>query len=345
MNTYLISVIIPCYNVETLLDRCLESIVKQTIGVHNLEIICVDDCSTDNTREVLSRWEERFSDNLMLVFCEENGRQGTARNIGLQYATADWIAFVDSDDWLEPDYLEKLFACVRKNQYDVVTCSYGRDYSDSLTFFEDRSTKKESCALFIDTDEKRKEFLIKQCVGYNAWGKLIRKELLLENDIFFPENLTYEDGYWGSLLHFYVSSSYILKEKLYHYYVNEKSTVLTSNSLHHMDVLTVQHMLWKTWEERGFLERFREELEYEHLGSCYMVALKAIILRYEKPSYEHYLLLREMVVQRIPDYERNKYMNKRREDDYHTMLLKSLKYPLRKQQFIEFAQLVKTLGL
>lgn len=340
-----ISVILPCYNVSGLIDRCLESIVNQTIGVENLEIICVDDCSTDNTWDKLTEWEKRFPEQVMLVRCEVNGRQGTARNIGLTYASSEWVAFIDSDDWLELDYFEQMYAFAKTGKYEIITCWYGRDYSKELTFFDDQATGKESCALLVDNDEKRKEFLLRQCVGYNAWGKLIRKDLLVDNELYFPENLTYEDGYWGSMLHFYVKSAYILEMKLYHYYVNEASTVLTSESMHHMDVLTVQHMLWHEWEKRGFLNRFREELEYEHIGSCYMVALKAIIIRYENPSYEHYLLLREMVEQRIPDYENNKYISLRKNDDYHMMLLKSLKYPLRKKEFMEFVKLVKKLGL
>ena len=104
-----ISVIIPCYNVESYIDRCLTSITSQTIDLSLLEIICIDDASTDNTWSKLQAWETTYPENIMIIHCDENGRQGTARNIGLQYASAPWIAYIDSDDWIELDYFEKLY--------------------------------------------------------------------------------------------------------------------------------------------------------------------------------------------------------------------------------------------
>ena len=82
-----ISVIIPCYNVKDMVSECLDSIVAQTIGLEHLEIILIDDASADETVSVLKKYEEKYPDNIMLVLCEKNGRQGTARNIGLSYAT------------------------------------------------------------------------------------------------------------------------------------------------------------------------------------------------------------------------------------------------------------------
>lgn len=85
----LISIIIPCYNVEQWIDRCLSSIAEQTYPIENIEMICVNDCSTDNTLYKLLEWEKRYPDNIVIVECEVNGRQSKARNIGLQYATAE----------------------------------------------------------------------------------------------------------------------------------------------------------------------------------------------------------------------------------------------------------------
>ena len=99
-----ISIIIPCYNVAEYIDRCLNSIISQTIGLEALEIICIDDASTDNTWQKLQQWEHSYPEQILLVHCDNNARQGTARNIGLSYASSLWISFIDSDDWIEPDY-------------------------------------------------------------------------------------------------------------------------------------------------------------------------------------------------------------------------------------------------
>ena len=93
-----ISIIIPCYNAQQYLDRCLLSLVNQTIDLDKLEIICVNDASTDGTWDKLCSWESRYPENFLLVDCEKNGKLGRARNIGLSYATGDYIAFLDADD-------------------------------------------------------------------------------------------------------------------------------------------------------------------------------------------------------------------------------------------------------
>lgn len=119
-----ISVIIPCYNVKDMVSECLDSIVAQTIGLEHLEIILIDDASADETVSVLKKYEEKYPDNIMLVLCEKNGRQGTARNIGLSYATGDFISFVDSDDWIHPDMYKVLVDIMNKNECDVVQFRY-----------------------------------------------------------------------------------------------------------------------------------------------------------------------------------------------------------------------------
>lgn len=342
-----ISVILPCYNVENLIDRCLESIVRQTIGVEHLEIICVDDCSTDHTWEKLLMWEAKYPEQIMLIKSDENGRQGRARNIGIQYATTPWLGFIDSDDWVEPDYFEILYAYAQTGRYEMVVCGHERDFSNELTCFEKvkRRTEKEDITILVDSEEKRKELIKMPPLGYSAWAKLIRKSFLVENDLYFPEHITYEDVLWGCLIHLYVRCSYIVKEKLYHYYVNKESTVLTANSNHHLDCILVQDMLWDELSKRGFLKKYPEELEVEHIFSGYLAGLKACIFRYEKPDYNFYLLLRYLSIKKVPNYEQNSYIQGERFPELYKIMLQSLKTPLSKSQFMEFASYVKKIGL
>lgn len=332
-----ISVIIPCYNVVPYIDRCLTTITRQTIGIDALEIICIDDASTDDTWTHLQAWEAKYPENIMLIHSDVNARQGTARNLGLQYASAEWIAFIDSDDWLELDYFEKLYNVTLVGDCDIVSCQNQRDYSTEMTFFEDRSTGKENRFMLIDTIEKRKLFFNLQSAGFAAWGKIIRKSLLIDNQIYFPENLAYEDSYWGPLLHFYAKRVYLVEEKLYHYFVNRQSTVLQKDADYHTDWLTVQSMKWNEWECRGFLADYREELEYDFLCTCYLGFLKIIFLRYTKPSYSLYLLVKELTLQKIPDYRQNKYIHEGL-DDFYLLLLESLLLPMSKSQFQQLAQ-------
>lgn len=107
---------------EKYIDRCLSSVVQQSIGMEHMQIILVNDASTDNTLEKLLLWETRYSDNILVITYEQNLRQGGARNIGLNYATGDYIGFVDSDDWIEPDMYEVLVEKMFEGVYDVVNC-------------------------------------------------------------------------------------------------------------------------------------------------------------------------------------------------------------------------------
>ncbi len=340
-----ISVILPCYNVEKYINRCLTSITQQTIGVAPLEIICIDDASTDNTWTLLQEWEQRFPENIIALRCEVNGRQGTARNIGLEYATAPWICYVDSDDWVEPDYLEKLYQTALENDVEVVVCQQRRDYSDSLTFFTERGTGRESRMLLIDSVEKRKIFIHLAPLSYSSCGKLIQKKLLLNNNILFPEMLTYEDCFWGVLMHLYVKKAYIIEERLYHYYVNSSSTVLHKDSFHHIDMLTVQLQLWAELEARNMFELYSEELEYEFLFSCYLSFLKLIALRYETPPYSLYLLLKQCVLDRVPNYKSNKYVTSNNMSPALSVMLESLTLPLDKDSFHQFTEHIKLLKI
>ena len=119
-----ISIIIPCYNVEVYIDRCLGSVMEQSIGIKNVEIICVDDASTDKTLEKLLIWEHQYPESITIVRSETNGRQGAARNIGMEYASGEWVAFIDSDDWITPDYYEKLIKRGEETGADVVGCGF-----------------------------------------------------------------------------------------------------------------------------------------------------------------------------------------------------------------------------
>ena len=170
MTDVKISVIVPCHNVVGMVGECLESIVNQTIGLSHLEIILVDDASTDNTVDVLKYYEQKYSDNIMLVLCDKNGRQGTARNIGMSYATGNYISFVDSDDWIHPDMYKILAGIMMNNSCDIVQFRYKETKqlpSDYNRHIDNVDVKIYDYAKLIP-DDKEKEI-------YNMIKKFISK--------------------------------------------------------------------------------------------------------------------------------------------------------------------------
>lgn len=304
----LISIIVPCYNVEKYIGRCFASLKAQTIGMERLEIILVDDCSTDATWNCLEGFEREYPDSVMVIHCDENGRQGRARNIGMEYASAPYIGFVDADDWIEPDMYEKLYEKIDRFQCDIAMCQSWRDFAKEGQTLPPRKTGREDRVLKIDTIDKKKIFLANSSIGFDVWNKLYRAELLRENNIFFPEQLAYEDHFFSVLLYFYTQKVYILEERLYHYFVNEASTVLMANATHHFDILTVNSYLWDECERRGFLQDYRKELEYQFLSLCYLVSIKMMLLRLPEVPYDYFLHLKEETRKRVPDYHDNPYV-------------------------------------
>lgn len=326
----LISIIIPCYNVEKYIDRCFDSLLAQTIGFDKLEIIMVDDCSTDRTWDKMTAIEASHPESVMIIHCDENGHQGRARNIGLQYASAPYVGYVDSDDWIEPNMYEKLYQKMTEHNCDIVMCQNWRDTALSGQILAPKPTGEADRLLEIDTVEKRKIFIACGSIGYGAWDKLFTKEFLVENDIFFPEGLAYEDHFFATMLYFYAKRVYILEERLYHYYVNPASTVLSPNATHHFDILTVDKLMWAECENRGFLTEYRKEVEYQFLTLCYLAAMKMISLRLTHVPYDFFLELKEETLKRVPDYHSNPYVK-----DYVTelnqVLLQLLDLPISEQ--------------
>ncbi len=334
-----ISVIIPCYNVAPYIDRCLTSIAVQTIGLDSLEVICIDDASTDDTWGHLQKWEQSFPENILLIRQEVNRRQGAARNLGMQYASAEWIAFVDADDWLEPDYLEQLYEPTARYVCDVVACGTGVDQAASLVYFNEKDREEgEECYIQAATKEQKKNMFLYKPLGEAVYAKIIRKVLLTEHQICFPEGVAYEDNYWVPLLYCYAESAYVVGKKLYHYFMNPGSTIYRQNAAYHVDWITIQLMKWKDLEDRGLLGTYREELECDLLYNavCFM---KTLALRYDQPPFSYYQLEKQMLCQSIPDYKKNPHA-----DIFQGiagLLLEGLYLPMDKQEFQAFMENVK----
>lgn len=122
----MISVIMPVYNMEQYLERCLKSVVKQTYS--NLEILLINDGSSDKSGDICEQWAKQ--DRRIRVFHKENGGLSDARNWGLEYAKGEYLCFVDSDDYMEPDMLEKLLNALEKNAAEIAVCNFVYEYLD-----------------------------------------------------------------------------------------------------------------------------------------------------------------------------------------------------------------------
>lgn len=338
---FTISIIIPCYNVSKYIDRCINSLINQTIGFENLQIILVDDASTDNTPERLKYYENLYPQQISLILCERNGRQGTARNIGLQYAVAPYIGFVDSDDWIEPDMFELLYTKITNFNCDIVTCKVFRD--DTRKNIPRNNANRTDTLISIESNIDREVLIVSEILGSGIYNKLYKKELIFNNNITFAENLTYEDIYFNSLLYMYVNKIYILDEYLYHYYVNNESTTLQLDKPHHTDIFTVYELRLQEFERRGLLSQYPLAMEYNFIKTYYLGGMKALLSRYSNPSYELFLKIKKRVFEVAPNYRNNPHL-KNAFSEIFELLLDLLDCDISKAEFEQIAKMFKQIA-
>ena len=256
-----VSVIVPVYNVEEYLPRCLESLLGQTLS--NMEILCVDDASLDHSAAVVREYTQR--DNRVRLLQQEHKGVSAARNLGMDHAQGEFVAFVDADDWVESTMLETLVS--RGEDWDVAVCSAQVHYEDG-----GRREPLER-ALTVENGQWNGEDSSWNCLKRNGswpfvWNKLYRRALLMENNIrFSPELALGEDGAFLVLLWQYVKKVAYVEEKLYHYRYQRKASAtveLYQNQVRryrqHVDVVQV---LLKEFSARDLLtERGTEVLRW-----------------------------------------------------------------------------------
>lgn len=211
----LVSIVVPVYNVESYLNRCLESITAQTCG--NLEIILVDDGSTDGSSALCDQWAAR--DSRIRVIHKENEGLGMARNTGMDHARGRYIFFFDSDDYVDVTLVEKCVRCGREQKAEVVLYGCHHVRGDAVT----ASPVTVNRTLYRG-EEVRSEllpglFTYELGIGVSAWGKMDDLELLRRSGLRFPSEreVICEDGWFMLELFSHVSAAAVLPECLYYY--------------------------------------------------------------------------------------------------------------------------------
>lgn len=217
---YKITAIIPVFNGEKDLKKCVESIINQTFGFENIELIIVDDCSTDNTANIIKHYQNKY-DNIKGIFLEENsGHCGKPRNEGIEIASAEYIIFADADDEYLPHAFELYYNTIIKEHSDFVLGSHFWNLGGKLMKINIlHYSKDQSDVININPSKDQLSFNKLSHYHVAAWGKIYSKELLMSKNIRFPEDCICEDAifYFNLLLN---SSKVTLlpNDQLYMYY-------------------------------------------------------------------------------------------------------------------------------
>lgn len=249
------SIIVPVYNVAPYLATCLDSLVNQTLK--DIEIICVDDGSTDGSLELLEKYAA--TDNRIVLLKQPNSGQGTARNHGLKVARGKYIQFLDSDDFYELDCCEKLYDIMENNDVEV-TCF--QPYVKYDAYSNRMGEDKAYFSLKYDGLQQMTSDMIRN-IDVNCWNKIFRKSFLDKNKIRFPEKLHFEDvgffWFWATM----ANNVFFLKQELMCYVRRENSfvaNIFEKRSTHLFDSMKVNELIYKWFQDhkidQGFVEQF-----------------------------------------------------------------------------------------
>lgn len=209
----LISIVIPVYNVEKYLDRCLSSVVGQTFD--NFEILLIDDGSTDTSLDICLKWSKL--DSRVTVLHQNNNGVSNARNIGIEMSKGGYIAFVDADDYVEHTYIQNLFE--KRNIADLVVSGYSRvsEYQKPVLLGREGYLKREELFFYM---------LCTNIVTVACWNKFFKKSILIEHHIRFQEDIGVgEDMLFVTEYLRYCTSYYYINKTLYYYFKNNESVM------------------------------------------------------------------------------------------------------------------------
>ncbi len=261
MKEKLISVIVPAYNVENYIRRCLDSLVSQTY--ENLEIIVVNDGSTDRTGEIIEEYTERYPDKVML-YTRENQGQAEARNFGISKASGDYIGFVDSDDFVSTKMYELMYREAEEQDCDMVTCGYyGCDeVTGEITVYQ-TGYKGE-----FNQNIYENPMLLRINSPY-PWNKLYTRELLERSGFSFRKGIIFED--LCAIFPLFMDARKVgrVHEKLYYYIKGRKGGTISTFNEKHGQIIDALQIMNDAYQQRGMFERFYDTLLFFNLRHIY----------------------------------------------------------------------------
>ena len=286
-----VSVIVPVYNVEKYLSKCLDSLVNQTLK--DIEIIIVNDSSPDNSKKIIFEYMKKYKN--IKYYEKENGGQGSARNLGLKYAKGEYVAYVDSDDYVDYDMFEKMYNKAIITSANVVICGH-KVVDESGNILDTVGS-----AIHKDKD-------LDVIYGNMAvWNKIYKKELI---DIEFREKLWYEDIDFTAKLLFNEKNISFVDEPLYNYLMRTGSTMNNTNVKRNLELLDAFDSMVSYFNNKKALDSVYDKLEFLAVYHIYImgVARVARIKQSGKVKREIINKYKKYVKENFPNYRKNKYL-------------------------------------
>lgn len=284
----LISVIVPVYNVKKYVEKCLDSILRQKYK--NLDIVVVDDGSDDGSSEICDNLEKK--DKRVRVFHKKNGGLSDARNFGLRKAKGDIVMFVDSDDFVNEDFVGAMLESMKKNNADVVVCGY-----NDIVPNEENMSGGEAAVRLLTHHEN---------VDTVTWNKMFKKDLFIKNEIWFPVGKKHEDTLTTyKLLAKAKKVSYI--DKPLYYCVDRKSSIMNTEKIE-------GRLAMRELAAKEAVDYFRDYNDLRQAAEISLLLAKYAYLDFAiagKINENDGRKARRWIAENANKYKDNKYLSKR----------------------------------
>ena len=302
-----VSVIVPFYNVEGYIGRCLDTLVKQTLD--NIEIILVNDGSKDRSKIVVDKYLKEYPEKIVYLE-KENGGLSDARNYAIPYAKGEYIAFLDSDDYVEYTMYKDMYELAKKENSDMVECDFYWEYPYK------NKTKEDKGLIY----NGKKEMIEK--VRVVAWNKLIKKDILEKSKIIFPKGYRYEDVEFTYKLVPYLDKVSFLKKPCVHY-IQREGSISNNQNERNKEIFDVLGHVIDFYKENDLYEEYKDELEYIYIRYAFCSSLLRIVKIKDQNIQQELLdLTWEKVNTNFPEWKKNPILKSKK--DLKSIYLKTI---------------------
>lgn len=307
-----VSVIVPVYNTEKYLKKCLETLVNQTM--EEIEIIIVNDGTKDNSMTIAREFAKKYPEKIVILE-KENGGLSDARNYAIPYAKGEYIAFLDSDDYVEINMYEDMYNLAKSENCDMVECNFYWEYP--------KKTKEDIGTIY----HNKREMLEK--IRVVAWNKLIKREILEQTKIRFPVGYRYEDVEFTYKLIPYIEKSLILPKTLVHY-VQREDSISNSQNEKTKDIFKLLDNVIEFYKEKRLYAEYYEELEYTYTRFLFCSSLLRMVKIKDKNVKKDLLNKTwENVNINFPNWKKNSILKKNKSGkNFYMKTLNKLTYKI-----------------
>lgn len=307
-----VSIVVPIYNAENRLCKCLDSLVNQTLA--DIELILVNDASSDKSAQIIDEYQKKYKDKIIVIHNEKNQGIGKTRNIGIRHATGEYLGFVDSDDTVDKKMYENYYSFAKINKLDMLTANYFKVKDGQKPFV--------FCSPFFEISSLKENPSILINIEYGPCNKIFKRKLIEDYQIYFDEKRKYEDMPFVAKILYHSKRIGHLKEEYYYYHVHENSETTTMDYRVY-DMFEIMNQVNRVFYKEKYLEDELEMLNIQQV-TRYMLQQRYQVDNKLKNKFidDGYNYLNK----NFPNWKNNKYYKK---TDYLKQVVKNNKWLLK----------------